>query len=87
MDNPTVVLGYSRSKGQYRVDEIRGDMATVTYQHSTGVRDMKALLNSPTVVQMETITVHVGDWLLEGEANNLGIRAHLIVRPYRQVTE
>lgn len=76
-----IVLGYSPSKGQYHVDEIRGSLATASYQVSTGVSDQEG--QSASLVQMETITVHVGDWLLEGEANSLGARTHLIVRPYR----
>lgn len=83
MDHTTeVVLGYSRSKGQYHVEEIRGSWATATYQVSTGLPDQEG--QSATLVQVETITVHVGDWLLEGEANSLGARTHLIVRPYRE---
>ncbi len=65
-----VVLGYSRSKGQYHVDEIRGSWPTANYQCSASVPD-------------QTVTVHVGDWLEEGEAGHLGARTHLIVRPYR----
>ena len=81
MDHVTeVLLGYSASKGQYHVDEIRGSWPVATYQRSIGVPDQG---ESATVVQIETITVHVGDWLLEGEADSLGTRTHLVVRPYR----
>lgn len=82
MDHATeVVLGYSPSKGQYHVDEICGSWATASYIRTTGVPDQEG--QSATVVQTETITVRVGDWLLETEANGLGARTHLIVRPYR----
>lgn len=69
-----VVLGYSRSKGQYQVEEIRGDWPVATYQRSTG--------GTTGPVQVETITVRVADWLTEGEAEQLGGRTALIVRPY-----
>lgn len=72
-----VVLGYSPSKGQYHVNEIRGSWPTANYQRS------KDSGTGSGPVQVETITVHVGDWLLEGEAASLGARTHLIVRPYR----
>lgn len=75
-----ILLGYSPSKGQYHVDEIRGSWPTASYQRTTGVPDQG---DSAGVVQVETITVHVGDWLSEGEAGGLGARTHLIVRPYR----
>ncbi len=80
MDNPAVVLGYSQSKDRYHVDEIRGSWPTANFQHTIGVADQG---DSASVVQVETITVHVGDWLTEGEARSLGARTPLIVRPYR----
>jgi macrodomain Ter protein organizer (MatP/YcbG family) len=75
-----VTLGYSKSKGQYLVEEIRGGWPVTSYQRST---DMPYLGENATVVQNETVTVHVGDWLSEGEAEALGARIHLTVRPYR----
>lgn len=75
-----VVLGYSRSKGQYHVEEIRGSRPTASYQYTTGVPDQG---ESAAIVQVQTVTVHVGDWLTEGEATALGARTPLIVRPYR----
>ena len=68
-------LGYSKSKGQYHVDEIRGSWPTASYQHSTG--------GTTGPVQVETITVHVGDWLSEREVEALGARTHLTVKSYR----
>jgi hypothetical protein len=75
-----VVLGYSRSKDEYHVQEIRGSWPTASYQWSTGVPNQG---DSAAVVQVETIRIRVGDWLSESEATNLGARTHLIVRPYR----
>ncbi len=77
-----VTLGYSPSKGQYHVDEIRGSWPTACYQHVSGP-PLDELVNSSDEVQVETVTVHVGDWLTEAEAGNLGARTHLTVRPYR----
>jgi hypothetical protein len=39
--------------------------------------------DSSAVVQVETVTVHVGDWLTEREAEALAGQTHLTVRPYR----
>ncbi len=72
-----VILGYSPSKGQYHVEEIRGSWPTASYQQS------KPSVSLTEAVQIETITVHVGDWLSESETGSLGARTHLIVRPYR----
>lgn len=67
----TVVLGFSPSKGEcpYHVDEIRGKAPVVQY----------------TVEEWgEPVLVHVGAWLSESQAKELGWAIHeLVVRPYR----
>lgn len=75
-----VTLGYSKSKRLYHVEEIRGNRPVATYQRSKGVPDQR---DSAVIVQIETVTVHVGDWLSESEAGALGAQTYLIVRPYR----
>jgi hypothetical protein len=75
-----VTLGYSKSKRLYYVEEIRGSLPMATYQRATGVPDQG---DSAVSVQVETVTVHVDEWLTQSEAEALGARTHLTVRPYR----
>ncbi len=57
---------------------------TLGYARSKGLYHIDQIEgNKPMVTYTSERTVRVGDWLDETDAENLGLTADLIVRPYR----